>query len=94
MRFVFLLGGLMGFAIGAGTSFAMDCAPDRVFLDGSLGCLAGAFLFRWLWNVVITGLREAVIARQRATSAAAAAAASAEAHHVPPPKPKLSTPKS
>lgn len=93
MRFVFLLGGLVGFAIAAGTSFAMECAPDRVFLDGALGCLAGAFLFRWLWNVVITGLREAVVARQRASAAALAAATPAETHPNPP-KPKLSTPKS
>lgn len=93
MRFVFLLGGLVGFAIAAGTSFAMDCGPDRVFLDGALGCLAGAFLFRWLWSVVITGLREAVVARQRASAAALAAATPAENHPITP-KPKLSTPKS
>lgn len=93
MRFVFLLGGLVGFAIAAGTSFAMECAPDRVFLDGALGCLVGAFLFRWLWSVVIAGLRETVVARQRAHSAAAAAAAAAEAHPSPL-KPKVSPPKS
>jgi hypothetical protein len=73
MRYVFLLGGLCGFALGAGTAFWSDRSPERVLLDGAVGCLAGALLFRWLWNVLLSGLRDALEARQRAATAAAAA---------------------
>jgi hypothetical protein len=72
MRFVFLLGGITGFALAGGTSFAMERAPDRVFLDGAVGCLAGAFLFRWLWSVLLAGVRETLEARHRAAAAEAA----------------------
>jgi hypothetical protein len=72
MRYVFLLGGLLGFALAAGTGLVMGRAPDRMLFDGAVGCLAGAFLFRWLWNVMLAGLRETVVARQRAAAAEAA----------------------
>lgn len=78
MRFVFLLGGITGFALGAGTSFWMERGADRVFFDGAVGCLAGALLFRWLWNVLLSGLRETVQARHRAVAEAAEAAAKQE----------------
>lgn len=78
MRFVFLLGGILGFALAGGTSFLMERGPDRVFLDGAVGCLAGGYLFRWFWNILLGGLREAVVERQRATAAAAEANASAQ----------------
>lgn len=72
MRYVFLLGGACGFCLAAGTSFAMERAADRVFLDGAVGCLAGALLFRWFWNVLLAGLRETMQARHRALAAEAA----------------------
>jgi hypothetical protein len=72
MRFVFLLGGISGFALAGGTSFAMERSADRVFLDGAVGCLAGALLFRWLWNVLLSGLRETMEARHRASADEAA----------------------
>ena len=72
MRFVFLLGGATGFALAAGTSFWMERAPDRVFLDGAVGCLAGALLFRWLWNILIKGVRETMESRHRAAAEEAA----------------------
>ncbi|MDP1581718.1 MAG: hypothetical protein Q8M02_15740 [Candidatus Didemnitutus sp.] len=67
MRFIFLLGGAFGFVLGAGTAFWMERSPDRIFLDGAIGCLVGALLFRWLWKVLLAGLHEAIVARQRAT---------------------------
>jgi hypothetical protein len=72
MRFVFLLGGLLGFVLAGATSWLADCTPGRVFLDASLGCLVGALLFRWLWTVLLRGLRETLVARQRAALAAEA----------------------
>lgn len=69
MRYVFLLGGLLGFSLAAGTALLMERGPNRVLLDGAIGCLAGAMLFRWLWNVMLAGLRETMVARQRAAAA-------------------------
>jgi len=71
MKFVFLFGGLTGFVLGLVTSWQLDHAPDRVFLDGAVGCLAGALLFRWFWKIVLAGLRDTVVARHRAHLAAA-----------------------
>lgn len=79
MKFVFLSGGLLGFLIGLVTSWLFDHAPDRVFLDASVGCLAGALLFRWFWTIVLAGLRDTVVARQRAAVTAQAAASAAKA---------------
>lgn len=86
MKFVFLIGGLIGFVVGLVTSWLLDHAADRVFLDASVGCLAGAVLFRWFWTIVLAGLRDTVVARYRAslstpvpvTSPAAPAAAKAK----------------
>lgn len=73
MRFIFLLGGTLGFLLAAATSWQADHAVDRILLDGALGCLAGALLFRWLWTVLLRGLRETLLTRQEAATAAAAA---------------------
>ena len=73
MRFIFLLGGTLGFLLAAATSWQADHAADRILLDGALGCLAGALLFRWLWTVLLRGLRETLLSRQEAATAAAAA---------------------
>jgi len=73
MRFIFLLGGALGFILAVVTGWMMDRAPDRILLDGAIGCLVGALLFRWLWSVLLRGLRETLIARQEAAAAAAAA---------------------
>lgn len=66
MRTLFLLGGLLGFLLSAITSWQTDHAPDRILLDGAMGCLAGALLLRWLWSVVLRGLRETILKRQEA----------------------------
>jgi hypothetical protein len=41
----------------------------------AIGCLVGAMLFRWFWNVLVGGIRETLVLRQEAAAAAAAAAA-------------------
>jgi len=67
MKFVFLSGGLLGFVTGLLTSWLLDHAADRVFLDASVGCLVGAVLLRWFWTVVLAGLRDTVVSRYRAS---------------------------
>jgi len=72
MRFVFLFGGVLGFAVAALTGWLADRAPDRILLDSAIGCLIGALLFRWLWSVLLRGLRDTILIRQEAAAAAAA----------------------
>ena len=72
MKFVFLAGGLAGFLLAAVAGYMADRAPDRIFLDAALGCLAGALLFRWFWTVLVRGIRETILIRHAATTAAAA----------------------
>ena len=75
MRFIFLCGGALGFAIAAMTSWLNDSTPDRLLLNAAVGCLAGGLLFRWFWTVLLRGLRETILIRQKAAAAAAALAA-------------------
>ena len=74
MKFVFLAGGFAGFSVAAGSSYWVGHEPDRVFLDGAVGCLVGALLFRWFWTVLVQGIRQTILARQAAAAATAAAA--------------------
>ncbi len=45
-----------------------------VLLDGAVGCLTGALLFRWFWTVLVRGIRETIVTRHAAATAAAAEA--------------------
>ncbi len=76
MKFVVLAGGASGFAIAAATGLWTGRTPDRILLDGAVGCLAGGLLFRWFWNVLLGGIRDTYVARHRAAAAATASAAS------------------
>lgn len=75
MKFVFLIGGLLGFVTGLVTSWLLDHAADRVLLDAAVGCLVGALLLRWFWTIVLAGLRDTVVARYRASLVVAPATA-------------------
>ncbi len=72
MKFIFLIGGVSGFLMAAITSYVAQNAPDRIFLNGAVGCLAGALLFRWFWTVLVRGIRETILTRHAAATAASA----------------------
>ena len=72
MKFVFLSGGFAGFLTAGAGSFWAGHQPDRILLDGAVGCLAGALLFRWFWTVLVRGIRETILARNAAAAAAIA----------------------
>lgn len=74
MKFVFLLGGLLGFLCAAAAGWWAGRTSDRVLLDAAVGALIGALLFRWFWTVLLEALRQTLAARQQAAVAAAAAA--------------------
>jgi len=90
MKFIFLVGGAAGFATAVTTDWFLDRGPDRILFDGAVGCLAGALLLRWFWRVLLAGIRDTYIARQRAalSLAATAVAAAAPAGGAPAAKPK------
>ena len=75
MKFIFLTGGFAGFLTAGVTGWSSDHSPQRTLLDAAVGCLAGAILFRWFWNVLVGSLRETLVLRQEAAAAAAAEAA-------------------
>jgi hypothetical protein len=68
MKFIFLTGGLMGFLAAAMGALSAGCSPNRVLLDGAVGCLACAIVFRWFWSVLQHGFRETYVIRQRAAA--------------------------
>jgi hypothetical protein len=69
MKFIFLSGGVLGFLAAALGGISAGRSADRVLLDGTLGCLAGALVFRWFWSVLQHGFRETYVAKQRAAVA-------------------------
>ena len=73
MKFVFLAGGAAGFLLAAITGFLSDHSADRVLLDGAIGCLAGALLFRWFWTILVRGIRETILLRNAKATAQAPA---------------------
>ena len=70
MKFIFLIGGIAGFLLGAAPSYFTGNSPDRILLNGAVGCLAGALLFRWFWTVLVRGIRETILNRHAAAPAA------------------------
>jgi len=73
MKFVFLAGGAAGFSLAAATGWLSDHSADRILLDGAVGCLCGALLFRWFWTQLVRGIRETILNRNAAAVAAASA---------------------
>jgi len=81
MRFIFLIGGFVGFILVTVAGFLADRNIDLVLRDASIAALAGAILFRWFWAIFVKLLSQAVrskrATRQAAEDAAAAAAKAA-----------------
>ena len=72
MKSIFLAGGFAGFLSAGLTSYWVGHQPDRILFDAAVGCLVGAMLFRWFWTVLLRGLRETILIRQKAAATAAA----------------------
>jgi hypothetical protein len=65
MKFVFLAGGFVGFALAAVAGLGAGRDAALVLRDAAVGCLVGALLFRWFWSVVVKALAETVERRRR-----------------------------
>ena len=71
MKFVFLAGGFAGLLTTGAASYWAGHQLDRILLDGAVGCLVGALLFRWFWTVLVRGIRETILLRHAAAPAPA-----------------------
>jgi hypothetical protein len=65
MRFFMLLGGFIGFAVVMLTGLMAGTDPWMVLLHASVGCLAGAFLFKIFRMVVSSSVRQVVLQKAR-----------------------------
>ncbi len=71
MRYAFLIGGFIGFALTAAAGFLADRPGEIVFRDAAISCVVAAFLFRWFWSVVVKAFIEAAhLRRQQAAQPA------------------------
>ncbi len=73
MKYLLLIGGLLGFGLVflGGLMAGRESLP--AVIEGSLGCVVGAVLFRWLGNVYQQSVR--ITVRERETAARARAEA-------------------
>ncbi len=52
MKFAFLSGGFLGFALVTVAGFTAGRSADLVLRDAALACLIGALVLRWFWPLV------------------------------------------
>jgi siroheme synthase len=84
MKFAFLSGGFLGFALVTVAGFTAGRSADLVLRDAALACLIGALVLRWFWSVVIRAFADAIEQRRREAVAAQEAQAAARAVPVGP----------
>ena len=70
MKSMMILGAMAGFVLGAGGSYAGDCASSTIFWHASVTALVGGILARWWGQMWFTGLADA-LEQQRRTRAQA-----------------------
>lgn len=83
MKFAFLIGGCVGFVLVAAGGLSAGRAPDLILRDAAIACLAGAFLFRWFWSVVVKAWADTLQTRRAAAEAAATATEPAPGARLP-----------
>jgi divalent metal cation (Fe/Co/Zn/Cd) transporter len=71
MKFVFLIGGFVGFTLAAATGVGAGRESGLVLRDAAVGCVVGALLFRWFWSVLVKAIAETVEHRRREARLAA-----------------------
>lgn len=74
MKYAFLLGGFVGFALTFTLEWLLGNTPTRAFTDASLACLISAYAFRWFWWMVAGAYHQALSAKLQAAREAAATA--------------------
>ena len=70
MKSMMILGAILGFILGAGSSVAGDCTSATVFWHASVTALIGGCLARWCGRIWLTGLADALEQQRRARALA------------------------
>jgi hypothetical protein len=70
MKSMMILGAMAGFILGAGSSYAGDCASSTIFWHASVTALVGGWLARWWGQMWFTGLADALEQQRRARAQA------------------------
>ena len=71
MKSMMILGAMAGFILGAGGSYAGDCASSTIFWHATVTALVGGILARWWGQIWFTGLADALEQQRRARAQAA-----------------------
>jgi len=71
MKSMMILGAIVGFILGAGSSMAGECTYATVFWHASITALIGGLLARWCGRMWLTGLADALEQQRRARAQAA-----------------------
>jgi hypothetical protein len=66
MKSMMILGAMIGFLLGAGSSLAGDCSGPTLFWHASVTALVGGLLARWCSRLWLTGLADALENQHRA----------------------------
>lgn len=74
-HYLLLVGGFTGFALAFATGIVVGNDIGQVLFNASIGCMIGAFLFRWISDLYI----ECIVQQRRRSAANAAAEAAAAA---------------
>jgi hypothetical protein len=83
MRTIFMAGGFVGFALVALAGAFVGRGWQFIFRDAAIGCLLGAFLFRWMWSVYLKALAHAIQSKRAQRMAAEEAEAAARVPRSP-----------
>lgn len=65
MRWIFLLGGFIGFLLAFSAGLIAGRTPALLFRDSAIACVIGAFLMRWFWSVLMTGVADTAVDKRR-----------------------------
>ena len=70
MKSMMIFGAMMGFILGAVSSYAGDCAGSTLFWHACVTALVGGILARWCGQMWLTGLTDALEQQRRARTQA------------------------
>jgi len=69
MKLAVAIGGFAGFGLVSIVGFAARRDPASVLLEGSIACVLGALLFRWLHVSFVRNVQAACVARRQERAA-------------------------
>ena len=72
MKAMMILGSIIGFILGAGSSLLGNCLESTTLWHACVGALLGGVLARWWSRMWFDGLTDALEQQRRARAAAAA----------------------